>query len=240
MRYLITIGYDGSKFYGFQKLNNNRSVQKELENALTKINKSEVLVKGSGRTDRGVHALGQRCHFDLNIDISPERLKNAINSLVMPDIYVDKCESVESDFHARFNVKEKIYRYTINLGKFAVIRDNYVYNYCHDLDISKMEEASKYLLGKHSFRAFVSGERVNYDGEIYDIKFIKHNDFLNIIFTGKSFYRYMVRNLVGALMMVGQGKITKENLKEMLDSGEKIYTYMTVPANGLYLEEVLY
>lgn len=240
MRYLITVSYDGSKFYGFQKLKNNKSVQGELEKALTKINKSEVLVKGSGRTDRGVHAMGQRCHFDLSIDITPERLVNALNSLVMPDIYIKDCKIVNDDFHARFNVKEKIYRYTINLGEFEVIRDNYVYNYCHELDIKEIKKASKCLIGKHSFKAFVSGERDNYDSEIYEIKFVIHNKYLNIIFKGKSFYRYMVRNLVGALILVGQGKISKDDLKEMLDSGEKLYTYMTVPANGLYLERVEY
>ena len=163
MRYLITVSYDGSKFFGFQKLNNNVTVQGELENALSKINKSHVYVKGSGRTDRGVHSLGQRCHFDLDVNVPPKRLINAINSIIMPNMYVADCEIVSDDFHARFNVKRKVYKYIINLGKFDVFKNDYVYNYCNNLDIDSMIDASKYLLGKHSFKAFVSGNRDNYN-----------------------------------------------------------------------------
>ena len=240
MRYLITVSYDGSKFFGFQKLNNNVTVQGELENALSKINKSHVYVKGSGRTDRGVHSLGQRCHFDLDVNVPPKRLINAINSIIMLNMYVADCEIVSDDFHARFNVKRKVYKYIINLGKFDVFKNDYVYNYCNNLDIDSMIDASKYLLGKHSFKAFVSGNRDNYNSEIYDIKFLKENNYLYITFVGKSFYRYMVRNLVGALMLVGKGKITGVMLKDMLDSQYNKYNYMTVPASGLYLERVDY
>ena len=107
MRYLITVTYDGSKFFGFQKLNNHLTVQNELEKVLTKINKTQVFVKGSGRTDRGVHAISQKCHFDLSINIEPERLINALNSLLNDYIFVTCCEYVDKDFHSRFNVKRK-------------------------------------------------------------------------------------------------------------------------------------
>ena len=220
MRYLITVSYDGSKFFGFQKLNSDATVQGELEKALSKINKSPVYVKGSGRTDRGVHSLGQRCHFDLDVNVPPKRLINAINSIVMPNMYVADCEIVSDDFLARFNVKRKVYKYIINLGKFDVFKNDYVYNYCNNLDIDSMIDASKCLLGKHSFKAFVSGVRDNYNSEIYDVKFLKENNYLYITFVGKSFYRYMVQ--------------------DMLDSQYNKYNYMTVPASGLYLERVDY
>ena len=240
MRYLLTVSYDGSKYYGFQKLNNQRTVQNELEKALTKINKKQVYVKGSGRTDRGVHAIGQRCHFDMDINIEPNRLVNAVNSLLDDYIYVKDCVIVDNEFHSRFLVKEKTYKYIINLGEFDPIKNDYVYNYFRKLNVDKMIEASKFLIGKHNYHVFVSGDRDNYNSEIFDIKFEICDNYIIIKFIGKSFYRYMVRNLVGALMLVGKDKITIEEFKSMIDSDSTKYTYITVPANGLYLESVKY
>lgn len=240
MRYLITISYDGSKYYGFQRLNNEKSVQSELEKALSKINKSEVLLKGAGRTDRGVHAKGQCCHFDLDVDIPPKRLINAINSLLDKYIRVIDCKYVDKEFHARFNVKEKTYKYIINMGEFDPIKEDYIYNYGYDLNIKNMKKASKYLIGKHSYKVFVSGERENYNSEIFKVKFNCYDNYLTITFIGKSFYRYMVRNMVGALILVGRNRISCDEFKNMIDSDETKYTYMTVPANGLYLESIKY
>ncbi len=240
MKYLITISYDGSKYYGFQRLNDLPSVQKELEDALSVINKDRVEVKGSGRTDRGVHALGQRCSFELNYDILCDRLVNAINSLLSNYVRVIDCVKVDDNFHARFNVKRKKYKYIINMGKYDVIKEDYLYNYCKKLDIKSMKMASKCLIGKHSYKVFVSGERENYNSEIFSVVFKKNKDILKIEFIGKSFYRYMVRNIVGALMLVGSGKIDVEEFKEMIDNENKNYSYLTVPANGLYLESVEY
>ena len=101
-------------------------------------------------------------------------------------------------------------------------------------------EASKYLIGKKSFKAFVSGERDNYNSEIYNIKFNLKDNYLEILFEGKSFYRYMVRNMVGALILVGREKISISEFKNMIEKEENIYTYMTVPSNGLYLMDVEY
>lgn len=240
MKYLITVSYDGSKYYGFQRLNDLPSIQKELEDALSVINKDKVYVKGSGRTDRGVHALGQKCHFELKYDIPCERLVNAINSLLSNYVRVLDCIKVNDDFHARFSVKKKIYKYIINMGKYDVIKEDYLYNYCRRLDIKSMKIASNYLIGKHSYKVFVSGDRDNYNSEIYKIIFKKEKDILTITFEGKSFYRYMVRNMVGALLLVGCGKISIEEFKNMIDSDENKYTYITAPSNGLYLESVEY
>ena len=240
MRYLISISYDGSKFQGFQRLKENASVQKVIEDALTKINKDKVVIKGAGRTDRGVHALDQKAHFDLNINITPEGLKKALNSLVKPYIYINDCKIVDENFHARFCVKEKVYVYKINLGEYNPILKDYVNQNVNNLDIKTMKKASKVFLGVHNFKNFVSGERDNYDCIIYKIKFKVVNNILEIEFTGKSFYRYMVRNMVGALILVGCGKISIEEFKNMIDNENKDYSYLTVPANGLYLESVEY
>jgi tRNA pseudouridine38-40 synthase len=240
MRYLAKISYDGSKFYGFQKLNDHKSVQEEVEKALTKINKDLVLVKGAGRTDRGVHAYNQGISFDLNIDISPERLQDAVNSVIDKNIYVNEIRLVDDNFHARFDVKEKNYEYRINMGKVDVISNDYVYNYNHKLNVRKMKKASKYLVGMHSYKAFVSGYRDNYNGHIREIKIKQKKDILFITFKGKSFYRYMVRNMVGALMLVGENKCEPFIIKEMLECEKRLGNYMTVPASGLYLVDIKY
>ena len=224
MRYLIKVSYNGSKYSGFQRLNNLPSIQNELEKALTKINKGKVEVKGSGRTDTKVHALGQMVHFDLDVDIPEERLINAINSLLSNYIRVLSCIKVDDSFHARFNVKKKTYKYVINMGEYDVIKEDLVYNYCRELNINNMKKASKYLIGKHNFKNFVSGYRENYNSEIYKIEFKTEKKYLTIRFVGKSFYRYMVRNLVGALMLVGTGKITVKEFSKMLDSETNPYT----------------
>lgn len=239
MNYLITIAYDGSKFYGFQRLNELNSVQKCLEDALTKINKKEVVVKGAGRTDRGVHALGQRVSFKLDIKITEEGIKEALNSLVKPYIYVKKVEEVSDEVHARFSVKKKKYRYKINMGEYNPIITDYVYQTEYKLDIDKMKEVAELYIGIHDFHNFVAGEREDAQAIIYNIDFIWEDDILNIIFEGKSFYRYMVRNLVGMMIEVGRGKEDISKVKEMLNNSQEIYGY-TAPACGLYLESIEY
>lgn len=240
MKYMAKISYDGSVFYGFQKLKTHNTVQSELEKALSKINKSQVQIKGAGRTDRGAHALNQAIHFELKYNLNPENIKKAINSIINKNIYVNLVEKVDDNFHARFLVQKKVYQYVINIGKYDPIKNNYLYNYNKNLNVKKMKIASKYLLGFHSYQAFVSGKRNNYDSGIYKIKIIKKNNLLYFTFIGKSFYQYMVRNLVGALLLVGQDKIEPKNIKEMLIKRSNIYNYITVPANGLYLLDVIY
>lgn len=240
MRYLASVSYDGSKFYGFQRLKNKKSVQGELEKVLTHINKTIVLVKGAGRTDRGVHAIDQKIHFDLNIKIDIPHLLLAINSRLDPAVRVNYIEEVSSDFHARFDCTQKKYQYIINMGDYDLFIDDYVYNYNKKLNIKNMKKASKYLFGAHSFKVFTSGERENYNSIIFKVDFKKCGNMLYITFTGVSFYRYMVRNLVGALLLAGEGRMPATGIEEMLSQSKNIYNYMTVPANGLYLMEVKY
>lgn len=240
MRYLISVSYNGSKYFGFQRLDKKKTVQGELEKVLTKLNKTVVYVKGAGRTDRGVHAKDQGVHFDLSVDIPPERLVDAINSMVDDGIHVNSAKIVDDNFHARFDVKQKQYTYIINMGKYNAIYDDFIYNYNRELNIKDMKKAIKYFKGGHSFEAFTSGERESYNSIIYDVKIRRKKDYLYITFVGKSFYRYMVRNMVGALMLVGQGKEKPEIIKDFLNKNEKVTNYTTVPANGLYLENVEY
>ena len=240
MRYLMKVSYDGSGFYGFQRLNDYRTVQKVLEEALGVINKGEVLVKGASRTDKGVHAYGQMIHFDIDYDIPADRLMYAVNRILDNDIRVLDCKKVGNDFHARFNVKRKKYVYKINLGDFDCLKSRYFLQVYGKLDIDKMRECAKVFLGCHDFRNFVAGERNNYLMCVEDIKFNMSNDVLEIEFLGKSFYRYMVRNMVGAMLEVGMHKKEICDVSKMLDDYMVKMQMITAPARGLYLMDIEY
>lgn len=240
MKYLITVSYDGSKFEGFQKLNNKKTIQGELERVLTKINRKQVYVKGSGRTDKGAHALNQKCHFELNINIEPKQLIKASNDLIDKYIRIKDCIYVENDFHARHNTKSKTYIYKINIGEYNPITKDYILNYGYKLNIDKIKEAAKVFKGTHSFKNFVSGNRDNYNSNIYDIDIVVIDQIISIKIKGQAFYTYMVRNIVGALLEVGKEKITINELKDLLDNKTDIIFYSTIPSCGLYLVDVEY
>ena len=240
MRYLVELSYDGSNFNGFQRLNDERSVQNELELALSIINKAQVEVKGAGRTDRGVHALGQRAHFDLDVKVPVDRLKTAINSILPGDIRVVDIKEVDKDFHARFNVSKKIYQYKINTGEYDVFKNNYYYQYQYDFDIDMLKEVAKLFIGVHNFDNFVSGERDNSEAIIYDINIEKEDDIITITFEGKSFYRYMVRNMVGAMLDVALGKATLDSVKDALENSNVKKTFSCAVPQGLYLVKIFY
>ena len=240
MKYLITISYDGTNFYGFQRLNDKRTVQKEIEDALTVINKSNVEIKGAGRTDKGVHAYGQRASFSLDCNVPPERLINAINSLIGDDVRVTDCKIVNDDFHARFNVIEKEYVYKINNGKYDPLKYNYTYYINKPLDLNKMKDVANIFIGEHDFSNFVAGTRDNSNAVIYDIIINKEDDLITIKFIGKSFYRYMVRNLVGAILDYTLGKVSLDDIKNALDNPDNPKSFSCASPNGLYLMNIKY
>lgn len=238
MRVKIVFKYDGSKFNGFQRLNNCRSVQGEIENVLSTIYQQEIVIKGSGRTDAKVHANNQVAHFDVE-EIKPNLIK-LLNLNLNPDIVIKSLRVVSDNFHARMSVKKKEYIYRINLGLFQSSLNDYYYQPRFKLDIKLMKQASKYLLGTHDFRNFVSGERDDYFTTIYDIKFIRHFNHLDIYFVGAGFYRYMVRNLVGALIDVGRCKESAISIKNMVENPFVEKRLLTAPPEGLYLNKIWY
>lgn len=237
MRYFLKISYDGSKFYGFQRQNNERNVQGEIENELSTLFKEPIQVKGAGRTDRGVHAKGQCLHFDSLKEIKVSQIKKRLNNNLL-DVIIKSCKVVDDNFHARFSVKKKHYSYKISFNK-QDFNSEYMY-YHKPLNIKKMKEASKEFLGIHNFQNFVSGERDNYECIIYKIKFRKFGNILTIHFYGKSFYRYMVRNMVGALIDVGKGKNSKDDIINLLNSPKTDKMLSTAPAKGLTLVKIYY
>ena len=240
MKYLISISYDGSKFYGFQRLKDKETVQKRIEDSLSVIAKEKVTLKGAGRTDKGVHALDQKATFNLNINIDENHLQIALNNLITPYIYITKVKKVSEDFHPRFNCLKKEYIYKINLGPYNPLYADYIYQPNYKINLKSMQKCSKVFLGIHNFKNFTSGERNNYECIIYDINFQKKGNILEIKFTGKSFYRYMVRNLVGAMLDVSTNKVTIDDIKSALDYPEIKKQFKTAIPNGLYLNKIYY
>ena len=246
MRYFITFSYDGSKYNGYQKQPNTKTIQGELEEALKKINANKpVSVSASGRTDAGVHAYNQCAHFDLETSITCVKLKQALNSLINNDIYVKNVYEAENDFHARFNVKAKEYVYKINMGVYNPIEKDYVYQYNKKLDIPEMERALKYLEGTHDFRSFVKidEEKENYIRTIVQtflMRDIKNVNLITISILGTGFMRYMVRNIVGLLIEIGEGKYKSEDIIPILKKKDRTQAGICAPACGLYLKDVYY
>ncbi len=241
MKYVITISYDGSKFCGLQKLKDELTIQGELEKVLSICDERPVKVVSSGRTDKGVHALNQVCTFELKKDIDPYKLKGYINRSSSKYLFVKSCEITEDKlFHARFSVKKKTYKYMINTGPYDPIKNDYTYNYNKPLDIKMMKSSSELFLGPHNFRAFVTGKHDTCDSIIDDVDITTTGNTIEIYIKGKSFYTYMVRNIVAVLILIGNGTLQKSDIENMLKTGKKSIEYSPAPAGGLYLYELEY
>lgn len=243
MRYLITFAYDGSNFCGFQKQPKLRTVQGEIEKALKKINNNKkVIIHASGRTDAKVHAINQKAHFDLDINITNEKLRRAINSYTDKDIYVKKVEKVADDFHARYHVKVKEYIYKMNLGEYNPTERHSVYQYNKNLDIKAMEEALKYLEGEHDFSAFACQEELksNCVRKLFLARLIREKEKIIFVFLGTGFLKYQVRNMVGTLIEIGEGKKKSKDIIEILKSKDRKKAGKKAKPEGLYLSNVIY
>ncbi|MBE6150099.1 MAG: tRNA pseudouridine(38-40) synthase TruA [Firmicutes bacterium] len=246
MRYLITFSYDGSKFNGYQKQPKLKTVQGELEKALKKINSDKtVSVHASGRTDALVHAYNQKAHFDLDVNISLDKLKRSLNSMIDDYIYIKKVEKVNNDFHARFDVRAKEYIYKINMGEYDPIQKDYVYQCNQKLDLVEMERAMKYLEGTHDFKSFSKAdeEKEDFVRTIVQTNLIRNLKDVNKItlsFLGTGFLRYQVRNMVGLLLEIGLGKRSGEDVIDILKACDRRKAGITAPAEGLYLKDVFY
>lgn len=239
MRYLIKFSYDGTKFHGFQRQNDVKNVQGTLEKVLSDVFESDIVIKGSGRTDAGVHAEAQCAHFDVDKKITKEDI-NIINRILNEDIVIKNYKLVKNDFHARHDVKYKKYVYKLNIGDFDKLKEGYYYQKKFKLDFSLMKRAMKLFVGTHDFRNFVSGPRIDYTTTIYKAKLKKKGSIVLFEFVGIGFYRYMVRHLVGALVDVGRGKAKVSDVERMLDNPLVEKNLSVVPADGLYLVDVKY
>lgn len=244
MRIKCIISYDGSTFNGYQIQPNKRTVQGELQATLEKMHKGkEIKVVASGRTDTGVHAVGQVIHFDTDLNIPVEKWPIALNALLPNDILIKEASIVEDSFHARFDAQKKEYRYIIQCTPQPdVFKRNYVYHVPNKLNIEKMKEASTFLLGTHDFTSFCSA-KTEVDDKVrtlYNIDIWPKENELVFRFIGNGFLYNMVRILVGTLLEVGFEQRSPHDIKKILEAKERSAAGKTAPGKGLYLWKVYY
>ena len=239
----LTIEYDGTNYCGWQKQNNEKTIQEEIEKAIYKAVGEVVEVIGSSRTDAGVHARGMVANFKTNATIPFDKFKYAINDKLPDDIAIIESEEVSEDFHARYDSKGKTYCYSIiNRQQKPAIGRNYVYHFKWNLDIEKMREACKYFIGKHDFKAFRSlGSSVKTtERTIKELYIESEGEKINIFITADGFLYNMVRIIVGTLLKAGRGKIPVEDIEKIILLGDRKKAGPCVPAQGLILEKVYY
>ena len=246
MRYFMTFSYDGTDFKGYQKQPKDRTVQGELEKVLKKLNgNKDVNVVASGRTDAGVHAMNQKAHVDFDSEIDCDKILSSANSMLPPDIHIKNIEPVSDNFHARFDAIGKEYIYQINMGEYNPLERKYVYQHNKKLDVVEMQRAMKYLEGTHSFKAFTKAddEREDYVRTLSQtniIRDLKDVSKITLVFIGTGFMRYMVRNMVGTLIEIGEGKRRSEEIIDIIQSEDRTRAGKTAEAQGLFLRNVFY
>ena len=239
----LLIEYDGKGFEGWQKQPSKPNIGGEIEAAIYAVTGETVTLYGSGRTDAGVHALGQVANFKTNSDIPIEKIPYALNSKLKKSIVIKTAEEVDEKFHARYNCKEKKYRYIINNSKQGTsIYRGLEVHISNELNIEDMKKAIKHFIGKHDFSGFKSSGTSSRDGirEIYEAELFTQGDRIIIELTGSGFLYNMVRIIAGTLVDVGIGKINPDDIPEIISSRDREKAGKTLPAHGLYLVEVKY
>ena len=239
----LVIEYDGKSFNGWQKQPNKLNIQGEIEKAIEEITGEKIDLIASGRTDAGVHSLGQVANFKTNSTIDVEKIPYAINSKLKKSIVIKSAEEVPERFHSRYSVHSKTYRYTINNSKFgtALYRDM-EYHFPIELDEKKMQKAAKLFEGEHDFKAFKASGTSSKSSvrTIYKATVERKEDRVIIELTGNGFLYNMVRIIAGTLIDVGIGKIKPEEVKEIIEKKERKNAGKTLPARGLCLLKVDY
>lgn len=240
----MTIKYDGSRYKGFQRLqDNDMTIQGKIESVLCKMTNENIEIIGSGRTDMGVHAYGQVANFKTNSDMSIKKMKAYLYEYLPEDIVVTKLEEVEERFHSRYNAKSKVYLYKIyNSEVHDPFLRKYTNNISKKLDLSLMKEASEFLIGEHDFTSFASSKSKKKSNvrTIKSISIQEHNDVIEIYVEGDGFLYNMVRIIVGALVDVGLKRKDPKDIKDMLEAKDRTQSSDTAPAKGLYLYKVKY
>lgn len=242
MRYLCVVEYDGTNYAGWQIQPNAISVEEVIEERLSKILNTPTKIYGSGRTDAKVHAYGQTFHFDAKEIPDLGRFKYSLNKVLPEDIHIKSIEQVSEDFNARISAVSKTYLYVLNTGEYDPFNRNYVTQYYKELDVDAIKEASKLFIGKHNFQNFTSKDEDedNFVRDIYSIEIKEEDKIVSFVFEGNGFMRYMIRFIVGTLLQVGLGKLSKDEVKAMIDSKERNITSYKAEPQGLYLLRVNY
>ena len=239
----LIIEYNGKSFNGWQKQPSKLNIQGEIEKAIFEITGEKVELYASGRTDAGVHSLGQTANFKMNNEMDIKRIPLALNSKLKKTIVVKSAEEVPEDFHSRYSCKGKKYRYTINNSACgsAIYRD-FEYHFPMKLDVEKMKEAIKHFKGKHDFKAFKSSGTSSKSSirEIYKAELTQEGDRIQIELEGSGFLYNMVRIIAGTLVDVGLEKTKPQEIVEIIETGDRNKAGKTLPPNGLCLIEVYY
>jgi tRNA pseudouridine38-40 synthase len=240
----LTIEYDGSDYHGWQRQKNDRTIQGEIEKALQTMTSKQVALIGSGRTDAGVHAMGQVANFSVETQLNAENFQRGLNSLLPADIVIKACKLVNRKFHARYDVKSKTYTYRIiNREIPPAIGRQYAWFIPKQLDLEAMGHAIRYFIGFHDFKAFegTGSPRSNTIRHVLnaDLKEEKH-EYLVFEIEADGFLRFMVRNIVGTLVDVGLLRLTPDDFKKILHSKDRNQAGLTAPPHGLFLMAVKY
>lgn len=250
----LILAYDGSGYAGWQRLkeeDRKRSVQSVLEETISLVLQEEIKITGSGRTDKGVHAIGQAANFKCHKNIAPQKMLAAINQALPEDIRVMELSEVPMDFHSRKSAAAKTYEYRFEIDEVpSVFLRKYVYAIPEEPDIPAMEKAAKFLMGTHDFRAYSSEKREDYDTVRRIDKLLiepvtvkgcqRESKQIKLLITGNGFLYNMVRIIAGTLLEVGQHKREPEDMKRILDSRRRENAGIKVPPEGLYLREVTF
>jgi len=240
----LTIEYDGGGFHGWQRQQSDRTVQGVIETAIAAMTGQKVTLIGSGRTDAGVHALGQTANFLCETELTATIFERGLNSLLPEDVIIRRCSPADESFHARFNAKSKIYQYRIlNRSIPAAVGRCYCWFIRKRLDSSALRAAAAHIVGRHDFKAFegAGSPRSSTIREVLRAEWQKSGpDHLVFEIEADGFLRFMVRNLVGTLVQAGLGKITPDDFSGILLSADRKQAGATAPPQGLFLMEVKY
>ncbi|MBO6797726.1 tRNA pseudouridine(38-40) synthase TruA [Maricaulis sp.] len=243
-RYKLTIEYDGGPFSGWQRQDNAPSIQEELEKAAARLDQAEVTVQGAGRTDSGVHALGQVAHIDLAKDLAEDKVRDALNYHLKPNpIAVLDAERVEDDFHARFSATQRHYLYRIIDRRVPLTLDRgQVWRVPRALDADAMHQAAQFLVGTHDFTTFRDAQ-CQADSPVKSIDRVavaRYGEEVQLTIEARSFLHRQVRSITGSLVEVGVGKWTPKDFKSALDAADRSRCGPVAPPDGLYLTAVDY
>ncbi len=240
----LTIEYDGTHFFGFQRQARHRTVQEELEKAFRKFLHEPVKVIGAGRTDSGVHAVHQTAHVRIKHRMPAEAVRKALNGILPHDMAVKEVEEMPSGFHARYDAKGKIYQYFVwNSRTRSPLNAPISYHYPRKLDLRKMKQAARVFRGRHDFKSFQASGSKKKMNTVRDLKRLdieKKGALIQFTFEGNGFLYNMVRNLTGTLLWAGEGRVSVEGTRRILEAKDRRKAGPTVPAKGLFLVKVKY
>ncbi len=241
MKYFIELAYKGTNYHGWQSQPDAISVQETLEKALSILLRNPIAIVGAGRTDAGVHAKQLFAHFDYEFEIEPAKLVHKLNSYLPKDIAILNLHKVLNDAHARFDATKRTYEYHIHTFKNAFESDDSWY-YSLPLDIEKMNQACKILFEYTDFECFskVHTDVNTFNCKIYEAHWQQNNDKLVFTISADRFLRNMVRAIVGTMVNVGLGKISVDDVQNIIESKDRNKAGFSVPAHGLYLTKVEY